>query len=74
MAPMVVAEGVHKSFGSTPVLQGIDMVVQPGDTLWAIARNVAPNTDPRITVDRIITLNKLPNAELAAGELLALPS
>jgi LysM repeat protein len=50
------------------------MVVQPGDTLWAIARSVAPKADPRVTVQRIINLNKLPNAELAAGELLALPS
>ena len=61
---------------STPVIPAgaHTVVVQPGDTLWAIARNVAPKTDPRVTVQRIITLNKLPNAELAAGELLALPS
>lgn len=36
MTPMVVAEGVHKSFGSTPVLQGIDMVVQPGEVACVI--------------------------------------
>jgi polar amino acid transport system ATP-binding protein len=36
MAPMVVAEGVHKSYGSTPVLQGIDMVVQPGEVACVI--------------------------------------
>src|SRR5207237_8797805 len=61
---------------STPVIPAgaHTVVVQPGDTLWAIARNVAPKTDPRVTVQRIMTLNKLPNAELAAGELLALPS
>jgi len=61
---------------STPVIPvgAHTMVVQPGDTLWAIARSVAPKADPRVTVERIISLNKLPNAELAAGELLALPS
>jgi polar amino acid transport system ATP-binding protein len=36
MAPMVVAEGVHKSYGSTPVLQGIDMVVEPGEVACVI--------------------------------------
>ncbi len=61
---------------ATPVIPvgAHTMVVQPGDTLWAIARSVAPKADPRVTVERIISLNKLPNAELAAGELLALPS
>ena len=61
---------------STPVIPAgaHTMVVQPGDTLWAIASTIAPKADPRVTVQRIISLNKLPNAELAAGELLALPS
>ena len=61
---------------STPVIPvgAHTVVVQPGDSLWAIARSVAPKADPRVTVERIISLNKLPNAELAAGELLALPS
>jgi ABC-type histidine transport system ATPase subunit len=30
MAPMVEAQDVHKSFGTTEVLCGVDMVVQPG--------------------------------------------
>src|SRR3954464_5166662 len=28
-------------------------VVQPGDTLWSIARRVAPGTDPRATVEQL---------------------
>jgi polar amino acid transport system ATP-binding protein len=36
MAPMVVAEGVRKSYGPVPVLRGIDMVVQPGDVACVI--------------------------------------
>ena len=36
MAPMVQAEGVHKSFGSTEVLRGVDMVVQPGEVACVI--------------------------------------
>jgi polar amino acid transport system ATP-binding protein len=34
--PMVVAEGVHKSFGRLEVLKGIDLVVQPGQVMVVI--------------------------------------
>jgi polar amino acid transport system ATP-binding protein len=33
---MVVAEGVHKSYGSVSVLRGIDMIVQPGEVACVI--------------------------------------
>ncbi len=36
MPPMVEAAGVHKSFGGTPVLRGVDMVVQPGEVACVI--------------------------------------
>jgi polar amino acid transport system ATP-binding protein len=36
MTPMVEAAGVHKSFGSTEVLRGVDMVVQPGEVACII--------------------------------------
>jgi len=36
MTPMVEAEGVHKSFGSTEVLCGVDMIVQPGEVACVI--------------------------------------
>ena len=36
MAPMVEAASVHKSFGSTEVLCGVDMVVQPGEVACVI--------------------------------------
>ena len=34
--PMVLAEGVHKSFGRNEVLKGIDLVVQPGQVMVVI--------------------------------------
>jgi len=46
-------------------------VVQPGDTLWAIAAAVEPDVDVRITVDRIAELNG--GAPLLAGQQLLLP-
>ena len=30
------------------------MVVEPGDTLWSIAAEVAPDADPRAVVDALV--------------------
>ncbi|HEX4866253.1 MAG TPA: LysM peptidoglycan-binding domain-containing protein [Acidimicrobiales bacterium] len=46
-------------------------VVQPGDTLWSIARELAPGADVRLTVDRLVALNG--HAALQVGQRLALP-
>jgi Tfp pilus assembly protein FimV len=65
------------SFGSvtpTPAPSGYSVVVQPGDTLWAIATRAEPKADPRVTVQKIIDLNKLSSTELRAGQTLSLPS
>jgi Tfp pilus assembly protein FimV len=48
-------------------------VVQPGDTLWSIARRVAPGADPRVTVDRLARLNDLGGRPIVAGQRLVLP-
>jgi hypothetical protein len=55
-----------------PVTHSI--VVQPGQTLWGIATQVAPHADPRATVQQIIVLNHLPSTGVQAGQELALPS
>lgn len=49
------------------------VVVQRGDTLWSVARGVAPSNDPRVTVERLRRLNHLPTAELRPGQRLLLP-
>jgi hypothetical protein len=50
------------------------VTVQPGQTLWEIARTVAPDTDPRATIARIVDLNALPSAhDIRPGLVLALP-
>ncbi len=49
------------------------VVVEPGQTLWEIARRAAPGVDPRATIDRIRELNALPGADIRAGERIALP-
>ena len=49
------------------------VVVQPGQTLWGIAKQVAPQDDPRATIEAIRRLNALPDAGIQAGQRIALP-
>jgi hypothetical protein len=44
--------------------------VQPGDTLWSIAARVAPQTDPRAEVVKLVQLNRLASATLVPGQLV----
>lgn len=46
-------------------------VVAPGDTLWSIAAEVAPEADVRATVDRLVALNG--RAPIVVGQHLRLP-
>lgn len=46
-------------------------IVQPGDTLWSIARELEPEGDVRLVVDRLAALNG--GAPLVVGQRLALP-
>jgi Tfp pilus assembly protein FimV len=48
------------------------LVVQPGDTLWTIAAEVAPDADVRITVDQLVALNG--SSPIVPGQELVLPA
>lgn len=51
------------------------VVVQPGQTLWDIAKQVAPGQDPRTVIDEIVDLNALSSAgEIRAGQPLYVPA
>jgi hypothetical protein len=50
------------------------VVVQAGDTLWSLARDVAPGRDPRPVVEALQRLNGLEGAGLAAGQTLLVPA
>jgi nucleoid-associated protein YgaU len=41
-------------------------VVQPGDTLWSIAAQIAPDDDPRAVVDALRAANGGPTLEVGA--------
>jgi hypothetical protein len=48
--------------------------VQPGQTLWDMAHEVAPDQDPRAVVDAIVDLNALVDpGSLQVGQRLGVP-
>ncbi len=47
-----------------------EVLVVPGDTLWAIARKIAPNQDPRKTIWEIREENQLKQAVVYPGQTL----
>lgn len=71
---LLVATGGASSAGESgrSVVQPV-VVVQPGQTLWELARRVAPGVDPRTTVAQIRELNSLPSATVMPGQRLAVP-
>lgn len=48
--------------------------VAPGDSLWTMARRIAPDNDPREVIARIRRLNDLADSQLRPGQLLLLPA
>ena len=48
--------------------------VLAGETLWSIAKELAPGQDPRITIDQLMRTNNLRTAEIRPGDVLLLPS
>jgi LysM repeat protein len=68
----------HASVGAAPktlpAQQAVSadgaVTVQPGDTLWSIARRVAPNRDPRVVVDHLQQVNHLAGVSLMPGQTL----
>jgi hypothetical protein len=69
---LLVAPGLARGDGPDRPAPRVTYVVQPGDTLWSIARRVAPGQDPRPVVDGLIEANDL-RGGLQAGEELSIP-
>jgi LysM repeat protein len=69
-----VTVAVEVSSGGGLQLAGSStVVVQPGDTLWSLAQQLAPREDPRAVVDAIIDRNDMAGTELIPGQVLELP-
>ena len=57
---------------SEPARRG-SYVVREGDTLWSIARRLAPGTDPRRVVDQLVRANGVDPGSLVPGQTLVVP-
>lgn len=84
VAALSIATGlVVAGFTAATVLDGPDsglrlagvssVVVEPGDTLWSIARELAPQEDVRAVVDALAEVNGLDDTLLVPGQVLRLP-
>lgn len=52
----------------------VQTTVQPGESLWTVAKRVAPESDPRQTVEQLRRMNDLRGSGLQAGQQLLLPA
>ncbi|WP_427132863.1 LysM peptidoglycan-binding domain-containing protein [Pseudarthrobacter sp. S9] len=69
-APAKAAESASE-LSPTPT---VSVTVQSGESLWAIAGDVAPERDPRDVVADIVQLNNLDAARVMPGQQLFVPS
>lgn len=68
-----VSAGVASAVASAPTRVTETVVVQPGDTLWALAGSVFPEKDPREGVVMIRQMNPaLISGELSIGQRLVI--
>jgi hypothetical protein len=76
LAVLVVAVAIGVSWLGHPAPAALDarpvaevqVLVQPGDTVWSIAEGLAPGTDVRPVVDAIVAANG--GADLVVGQRL----
>ena len=62
--------------GPAPAVEGIPVqdathVVEPGETMWSVANEVAPAGEAAAYVDRLVEVNG--SASVTAGQVLVLP-
>jgi hypothetical protein len=67
---LLVVPGLAKGDGPERPAPQVHYVVQPGDTLWSIARRIAPGRDPRPVVDEMVKANDLRSGLQAGQELV----
>lgn len=69
-----LAGGSALASGASSDVSFASVTVLPGDTLWSIAQDVAPETDPRDVVYAISRLNVLDGGVVVPGQQLAIPA
>lgn len=73
-AGQVADASAVRAQGSVPLGESTSIVVQSGQTLWGIAREVAPDHDPRLIVSQIRDLNDLDTRPIVPGQALIVPT
>ncbi len=72
---VLVGSPAAESTAATHHATATTVVVEPGQTLWDIAGEVAPDEDPRAVVAEILDLNALTDAgSIRAGQPLYVPA
>ena len=66
---LLVVPSLARGDGPDRPASQVTYVVESGDTLWSIARRVAPGRDPRPVVDGLIEANDLLDGLQAGQEL-----
>lgn len=49
------------------------VTVSSGQSLWDLAEEIAPSSDPRDVIASLVDLNRLPTSDVSAGQQLAVP-
>jgi nucleoid-associated protein YgaU len=76
MLVLAISSGALSAAGSAAAAPATrQVVVQPGQTLWAIAGEALPDLNSREAAHRIAALNGLePGAQIVPGQPLLLPA
>jgi nucleoid-associated protein YgaU len=69
---LAMTRGAEAGVGVRPVVEH-RYVVRPGDTLWGIATNLAPDRDPRVVVAQIVDANGVEPGGIQPGQVLVIP-
>jgi nucleoid-associated protein YgaU len=74
-AGLTMVSAPAASTGQVRHVRAHTVVVTPGETLWDIARSVAPESDPRDVVAEIVDLNSLTDpGAIRVGQPLDVPA
>lgn len=65
------AGGATATSSSTPLAK---VTVVGGETLWSVAKQIAPTADPRDVVADLVSVNRLGSADIYPGEQLSIPA
>lgn len=69
----IFGRGVGAAEAADPAANRV-VVVQPGETLWSIARDLDPSADPRSVIEEIKAVNHLKGQVVLPGQALTVPN